>query len=126
MRGKLVRHEYFLHGLAKIQSPKIKEKMAEKRGKKKSHVFWTEISTNKTFLFFPLLPISSFIFFLFLLLLIPFSALSFVCSSSFIFFFSYVFYFVHICLFSSSVLRYCVCVCMYIYFNEVSIHTQLN
>ena len=49
------------------------------KGKKKSRVFLT----NKTFLFFPLLSISSFIFCLFLLLLNHFSALSFVCSYPF-------------------------------------------
>lgn len=36
--GKLVGHEYFLHGPTKIQFPQIKEKMGEKRGKKVSHV----------------------------------------------------------------------------------------
>ena len=56
------------------------------KGKKKSHMFLT----NKTFLFFPLLSISSFIFCLFLLLLNHFSALSFVCSYPF---FSHLFFF---------------------------------
>ena len=74
------------------------------KGKKKSHVFLT----NKTFLFFPLLSISSFIFCLFLLLLNHFSALSFVCSYPF---FSHLFFFFfYICFFSSFVLRYSVCV----------------
>lgn len=45
-------------------SPNQRENGREK-GKKKSHMFWLEISTNKTFLFFPLLSISSFIFFVF-------------------------------------------------------------
>ena len=74
------------------------------KGKKKSHVFFT----NKTFLFFPLLSISSFIFCLFLLLLNHFSALSFVCSYP-PFFFSFFFFFTSVS-FSSFVLRYCVCV----------------
>ena len=104
--GKLVGHEYFLHGPTKYNLPKW-----ERKGKKTYHVFWTEISTSKTFLFFPLLSISSFIFCLFLLLLNYFSALSFVCSYPFFsHLFIYLFIFFYICFFSSFVLRYSVCV----------------
>ena len=120
--GKLVGHKYFLHMPTKIQSPQIREKMGEKRGKKKSHVFWTKILTSKTFLFFPLLSISFFIFCLFLLLLIHFSALSFVCSS---FFSSHMFFFVHPFVFL--ICFALLCVCLYVYFNEVpSIHNWIE
>ena len=110
---KKVSRVFSLCAQQNIISPNRRENGRE-NGREKSHVFWTEILTSKTFLFFPLLSISSFIFCLFLLLLIHFSALYFVCSSLFL---SYDF-FLYIHFFSSFVLHYCVC--------EVSIHTQLN
>ena len=103
-------------------SPNQRENGREKGKKKKSHVFWTKILTSKTFLFFPLLSISFFIFCLFLLLLIHFSALSFVCSS---FFSSHMFFFVHPFVFL--ICFALLCVCLYVYFNEVpSIHNWIE
>ena len=78
------------------------------KGKKKSHMFLT----NKTFLFFPLLSISSFIFCLFLLLLNHFSALSFVCSYPF---FSHLFIYLFIFFTSVSFPHlFCVTLCVWI------------
>ena len=116
--GEKVRENWWGTSIFSMCPPKynLLKRKWERKGEKKSHMFLT----NKTFLFFPLLSISSFIFCLFLLLLNHFSALSFVCSYPFFshLFFFFFFFFLHLFLFLICFALLCVC--------EVSIHTQLN
>ena len=112
--GKLVGHEYCLHRPTKIQSPQIRKKMEKKGGKKSFTCFGWKFRPIKLFfssrfcqflLSFFVFLFFSFIFLPILLCVYPF----FFCTS--------------ICFLICFAL---LCVCLFVYFNKVYIHTQLN